>query len=182
MTTTASRANLRPVRTFVSRKDMIFSFLSPADAPLLLLVVPIALVGCRWGFWWAMGIAGVAVALVLAPIWTGVRIDVVGYLSRTTTFVTVAVLAGALHSRAAHGAEDLGSPVLSANAPASPTEDVLSRRELEVLAMVAEGAQNSEIANRLTIAETTVQSHVQHILHKLGARNRTEAAALYLRR
>ena len=47
--------------------------------------------------------------------------------------------------------------------------------------MVAEGSQNSEIANRLTIAETTVQSHVQHILHKLGVRNRTEAAALYLR-
>jgi DNA-binding NarL/FixJ family response regulator len=160
---------------------MILSFLSPANAPLLLLVVPIAFVGWRWGFWWAMGITGVAIALVLAPIWTGVRIGAVGYLSRTTTFVTVAVLAGALHSRGDRLAEHLGSPVLSGTAPGSPAQDLLSRRELEVLAMIAEGAQNSEIANRLTIAETTVQSHVQHILHKLGVRNRTEAAALYLR-
>jgi DNA-binding NarL/FixJ family response regulator len=47
--------------------------------------------------------------------------------------------------------------------------------------MIAEGAWNSEIADRLVIAETTVQSHVQHILRKLGVRNRTEAAARYLR-
>ena len=161
---------------------MLLSFLSPANAPILLLVVPIAFVGWRWGFWWAMALTGVAVALVLAPIWTGVRIDLVGYLTRTTTFVTVAVLAGALHSRADLGIRSLESPLPVADSPGSPAEDLLSRRELEVLAMVAEGAQNSEIASRLTIAETTVQSHVQHILHKLGVRNRTEAAALYLRR
>jgi DNA-binding NarL/FixJ family response regulator len=48
--------------------------------------------------------------------------------------------------------------------------------------MIAEGAPNSEIAKRLVIADTTVQSHVQHILQKLGVRNRTQAAARYLRR
>jgi DNA-binding NarL/FixJ family response regulator len=58
----------------------------------------------------------------------------------------------------------------------------LSPRELEVLVVIAEGASNSEIADRLVIADTTVQSHVQHILRKLAVRNRTEAAARYLRR
>jgi DNA-binding NarL/FixJ family response regulator len=57
----------------------------------------------------------------------------------------------------------------------------LSRRELEVLALIAEGATNAEIAERLVIAPSTVESHVKRILRKLGARNRTEAAARYLR-
>jgi diguanylate cyclase (GGDEF)-like protein len=59
--------------------------------------------------------------------------------------------------------------------------ELVSPRELEVLLMIAEGAGNGEIAARLVIAETTVQSHVQHILRKLGARNRTDAVARYLR-
>jgi DNA-binding NarL/FixJ family response regulator len=58
----------------------------------------------------------------------------------------------------------------------------LSRRELEVLALIAEGATNAEIAERLVIATTTVQSHVKSILSKLEVRNRTQAAARYLRR
>lgn len=61
-------------------------------------------------------------------------------------------------------------------------DDVLSERELEVLAALAEGATNAEIGERLTIAETTVQSHLRQIFRKLGVRNRTEAAARFLRR
>jgi DNA-binding NarL/FixJ family response regulator len=61
-------------------------------------------------------------------------------------------------------------------------ESVLSRRELEVLKLIGEGATNSEIAERLVIATSTVQSHVKRILQKLGAKNRTEAAVRYLRR
>ncbi len=67
------------------------------------------------------------------------------------------------------------------HAPAIRAEDVLSSRELEVLAAVAEGATNAEIGKRLVIAETTVQSHIKQILRKLGVRNRTEAAVRYLR-
>jgi DNA-binding CsgD family transcriptional regulator len=54
-------------------------------------------------------------------------------------------------------------------------------RQHEVLALLAGGATNAEIADRLTVAETTVKSHVKHILRKLGAANRSEAIALYLR-
>ncbi len=57
----------------------------------------------------------------------------------------------------------------------------LTRRELEVLALIAEGATNHQIADRLVIAESTTKSHVKRILRRLGAANRVEAASIYLR-
>jgi LuxR family maltose regulon positive regulatory protein len=53
----------------------------------------------------------------------------------------------------------------------------LSERELEVLHLIAEGASNQLIAARLVISIGTVKSHINHILGKLAAHNRTEAAA-----
>ncbi len=57
----------------------------------------------------------------------------------------------------------------------------LTRRELEVLALIADGATNGQIANHLVITEGTAKSHVKRILRKLGAGNRVEAASMYLR-
>lgn len=54
----------------------------------------------------------------------------------------------------------------------------LSHRELEVLALLAEGLSNPEIAERLVISEHTVHRHVANILRKLGLSSRTAAAAL----
>ncbi len=53
----------------------------------------------------------------------------------------------------------------------------LSEREVEVLRLIAQGATNHEIAERLVITVGTVKSHVNHILGKLDSRNRTEAVA-----
>lgn len=53
----------------------------------------------------------------------------------------------------------------------------LSDRELEVLRLLAAGEQNQEIADQLYLALNTVKKHVTHIFQKLGAANRTEAAA-----
>ena len=52
----------------------------------------------------------------------------------------------------------------------------LSPREQEVLREIARGASNKEIARQLSIAETTVKIHVQHILRKLGLSSRVQAA------
>lgn len=56
---------------------------------------------------------------------------------------------------------------------------LLTSREHEVLALLAEGAANATIATRLVISEATVKSHVRHILRKLRAANRTEAVIRY---
>jgi DNA-binding NarL/FixJ family response regulator len=52
----------------------------------------------------------------------------------------------------------------------------LSERELEIMALIAAGSSNKEIADQLFIAEGTVKNHVTHILGKLGVRDRTQAA------
>jgi len=56
-------------------------------------------------------------------------------------------------------------------------EPVLSPREEEVAALVAEGLTNRQIAQRLVISERTAQNHVQHILTKLGFATRGQVAA-----
>jgi DNA-binding NarL/FixJ family response regulator len=63
--------------------------------------------------------------------------------------------------------------------PAAQMEQLvepLSERELEILALIARGNSNKEIADQLFIAEGTVKNHVTHILGKLGVRDRTQAA------
>jgi DNA-binding NarL/FixJ family response regulator len=68
-------------------------------------------------------------------------------------------------------------------APAADTrewlEERLTPREQQVLTQLTSGARDREIADRLVIAERTVKNHVQSILRKLGARNRTEAVARF---
>lgn len=58
----------------------------------------------------------------------------------------------------------------------------LTEREQEVLTLLAAGLRNREIADRLFVSETTVKTHVRHILEKLRFRNRAEAAAYAARR
>ena len=57
----------------------------------------------------------------------------------------------------------------------------LSKRELEVLALIARGRTNREIGDRLFISQKTVGVHVGNILSKLGVSGRVEAAAVAIR-
>lgn len=81
---------------------------------------------------------------------------------------------------------EIGAPSLRLAVPpppraASGLEDELTRRELEVISMLAEGETNARIARRLIVSEDTVKTHVKHILRKLGVHNRSQAVSRYFR-
>lgn len=59
-------------------------------------------------------------------------------------------------------------------------EESLTKRETEVMRLIAQGLSNAEIAERLFIGVETVKSHVKKVLRKIGAVNRSEAISLYL--
>lgn len=69
--------------------------------------------------------------------------------------------------------------IAQAQAPSEPNID-LSERELEVLALVAQGLTNAEAAHQLQISANTVKFHLQNIFVAIGATNRTEASRWYL--
>jgi DNA-binding NarL/FixJ family response regulator len=59
----------------------------------------------------------------------------------------------------------------------APEQQTLSRRELEVLGLIARGATNRDVASKLFITEATVKTHLLHIFAKLGVKDRAAAVA-----
>jgi NarL family two-component system response regulator LiaR len=87
--------------------------------------------------------------------------------------------------RAAHAGQSTLAPeavqaLVQARGQAPALGHDLTPREREVLALMVEGLQNPEIAERLTVSRSTAKAHVSNILSKLGAANRMEAISLAL--
>jgi two-component system NarL family response regulator len=88
-----------------------------------------------------------------------------------------------LHSiRQVHAGETCIPPSVVAKLAAGLSTEALTRREAEVLDLLAHGKANREIAVELSVSETTVKSHLRGIFTKLGVLSRTEAIAVASRR
>lgn len=103
-------------------------------------------------------------------------------LAAASAAVTGAIAGPTLISTGGHDAEMRASADHEGRSGAAKRpEDKLTARERDVFDLLVAGATNSQIADRLTVSETTVKSHVQHILRKLHASNRSQVIAQYLR-
>ena len=125
---------------------------------------------------------GITPAASADALRAGIRAALPGDISPEQLVAALeAVASGLLVLHPSHAGEVLPA------APASPRAldelaEPLTRRELEVLQMLAAGLRNKEIAARLDISDHTVKFHVASILGKLGAGSRTEAVSLGIRR
>ncbi len=105
----------------------------------------------------------------------------IGYLLKDISADDLAWAIRAAHAgRATLSPEAAQALVESANQPPASGLD-LTQREREVLKLMIEGLNNTQIAGQLTVSPSTIKSHVSNILNKLGVSNRTEAVALALR-
>ncbi|MEU1969410.1 AAA family ATPase [Micromonospora sediminicola] len=93
----------------------------------------------------------------------------------------IRTLAGRARVELAERPQPADGPGATRTEPVSDELAVLTAREREVLAAVAEGLTNKEIGQRLFISERTVGVHVSHIFDKLQVRTRVQASAIYLR-
>lgn len=84
--------------------------------------------------------------------------------------------------REVHAGRKRIPPAVAARLAEHVHEEPLTARELEVLQRLAAGGRNRDIADQLSVAEETVKVHVKHVMEKLGAKDRTEAVAIALRR
>jgi len=98
------------------------------------------------------------------------------------------LLKGTLHRdlldtiRAVYAGKKALSPEASYEVAEHGTDDALTPREIDVLRLIAAGNSNKRVADKLSIAEASVKSHVESILSKLGANDRTHAVTIALKR
>ncbi len=84
--------------------------------------------------------------------------------------------------RKVHGGKNAIPAEVAARLADHYSDEGLTTREIEILQQVAEGNRNRDIAEKLFISEGTVKVHIQHIMAKLGANDRTQAITIAVRR
>lgn len=131
-------------------------------------------------------IGGVLVTLLQ---WSEYRFLVVEHSFEIYAGLTAAIFAvlgiwlGRKLSRHKVVIQEIPASLVQPNAPFVPNEKKredlqITRRELEVLELIAQGLSNSEIAGKLFVSENTVKTHCSRAFDKLGAKRRTQAVQL----
>ena len=107
----------------------------------------------------------------------GMRAGAMGYLLKDAPLDTLleAILT-------VHTGRHWVAPVVGAQLAVRMVGAQLTARELDVVQQLAKGRSNQEIAAALTMSEGTVKFHINHLLHKLGAADRTQAVLTALKR
>ncbi len=143
------------------------------------------------------GMDGVEATAALCAAWPAARVIILTTFDRDD-YVFQAIRAGAMGYllkdapaedlirtiRRVHAGEAFIQPEIASRTlrellrPRQAPLEPLSDREREVLVLLAQGASNRDIADRLVISEGTVKNHVSNILGKLQAENRTQAAEI----
>ena len=104
---------------------------------------------------------------------------VAGLLIGADDYIAKPVDPGELLARIRRSLRRVGIPAGSGNGNRPPMTDAnLSAREREILALLAKGRSQSEIAASLVISPKTVATHIQHLLGKLGVHSRAQAVAM----
>lgn len=113
---------------------------------------------------------------------TAVQSGALGYLMKDSTPEELVEAIHAVHNGRPFLQPSVAFKFMQAlKRPSTALEEPLTGREHEILRHVAHGLSNQEIADRLTISERTVRTHISHILDKLDLENRTQAALYALR-
>ncbi len=112
-------------------------------------------------------------------IFAALRAGATGYLLKDASAAELVAAISAVHGGQTHLSPEVAARLVAGVGGGGP--EPLTPRELEVLTLLGRGQSNDQIAAALGIASRTVKVHVQNILGKLGASNRTAAVTIALR-
>jgi DNA-binding NarL/FixJ family response regulator len=116
-----------------------------------------------------------------ASILPALRAGAAGYLTKDASAEQIESAIRAVHAGQTHLDPAVQQQLVASmvSQPAAPTpvadHDGLTAREIEVLALIADGLSNAEIGERLVLSNATVKTHINRIFAKVGARDRTQA-------
>jgi len=112
-----------------------------------------------------------------AEIQRALRAGAAGYVLKSMTKNELLAVIRSVHAGKRHV-----PPEVAARLAEHLGEEDLTPRELDVLRLIRDGYRNKQIADQLSIAETTVNFHIKNLVDKLGANDRTHAVTIALRR